>query len=38
MVPLREFEALLQTLMAFDIIAKNIAKKSDEKSEKNVAR
>jgi 2-dehydro-3-deoxyphosphooctonate aldolase (KDO 8-P synthase) len=26
MVPLREFEALLQTLMAFDVIAKNLAK------------
>jgi hypothetical protein len=25
MVPLREFEGLVQTLMAFDLIAKNIA-------------
>jgi 2-dehydro-3-deoxyphosphooctonate aldolase (KDO 8-P synthase) len=34
MVPLREFEGLVRTLMAFDVIAKNIA----GNSEKNVAR
>ena len=34
MVPLREFEGLVRTLMAFDAIAKNISKNS----EKNVAR
>ncbi len=48
MVPLREFEGLLQTLMAFDNITKNLtkniaqnsAKQSSEKqnSEKNVVR
>jgi 2-dehydro-3-deoxyphosphooctonate aldolase (KDO 8-P synthase) len=34
MVPLREFEGLVRTLMAFDAIAKNVARNS----EKNVAR
>jgi 2-dehydro-3-deoxyphosphooctonate aldolase (KDO 8-P synthase) len=38
MVPLREFEGLLQTLMAFDLIAKKIAQNSEKQvSEKNVA-
>jgi 2-dehydro-3-deoxyphosphooctonate aldolase (KDO 8-P synthase) len=34
MVPLREFEALVRTLMAFDALAK----KREANSEKNVAR
>jgi hypothetical protein len=34
MVPLREFEALVRTLMAFDALTKNL----DKNSEKNVAR
>jgi 2-dehydro-3-deoxyphosphooctonate aldolase (KDO 8-P synthase) len=38
MVPLREFEDLVRTLMAFDAIAKNIASNIVKNSEKNVAR
>jgi 2-dehydro-3-deoxyphosphooctonate aldolase (KDO 8-P synthase) len=38
MVPLREFEDLVRTLMAFDAIAKNIASNIAKNSEKNVAR
>jgi 2-dehydro-3-deoxyphosphooctonate aldolase (KDO 8-P synthase) len=34
MVPLREFEGLVRTLMAFDALAKN----SEKHPEKNVAR
>jgi 2-dehydro-3-deoxyphosphooctonate aldolase (KDO 8-P synthase) len=34
MVPLRDFETLVRTLMAFDALAKNL----DKNSEKNVAR
>jgi 2-dehydro-3-deoxyphosphooctonate aldolase (KDO 8-P synthase) len=34
MLPLRHFEALVRTLMAFDALAKNL----DKNSEKNVAR
>jgi 2-dehydro-3-deoxyphosphooctonate aldolase (KDO 8-P synthase) len=38
MVPLREFEGLLRTLMAFDALAKNLANNPDKNPEKNVAR
>jgi 2-dehydro-3-deoxyphosphooctonate aldolase (KDO 8-P synthase) len=38
MVPLREFEDLVRTLMTFDAIAKNIASNIAKNSEKNVAR
>jgi len=38
MVPLREFEDLVRTLMAFDAIAKKIASNIAKNSEKNVAR
>ena len=38
MVPLRDFEALLQTLMAFDKVAKEANKSANKNSEKNVKR
>ena len=38
MVPLREFEGLLRTLMAFDALTKNLANNPDKNPEKNVAR
>jgi 2-dehydro-3-deoxyphosphooctonate aldolase (KDO 8-P synthase) len=38
MVPLREFEELVRTLMAFDALAKNPEKNPGKNLEKNVAR
>jgi hypothetical protein len=38
MVPLREFEGLLRTLMAFDALAKTPAINPDKNPEKNVTR
>ena len=38
MVPLRDFEGLVRTLMAFDALAKNLARNLAKQREKNVAR